>query len=108
MKKLNFLLPAFVLAMILTPLVNAAEPMPKPPPDTSSAELNHIKSLAGRWMTTTSEFGTPNQKVYVDFEVTAGGSAVLEKIFPGTPMEMLSVYYDDDHGKLAMTHYCIM
>lgn len=108
MKKPNFLLIAFVLTIGLSPLVHAGEPMPKPPVDTSSAELNRIKSLAGRWMTTTSEFGTPNQKVYVDFEVTAGGSAVVEKIFPGTPMEMLSVFYDDDHGKLAMTHYCIM
>jgi len=32
----------------------------------------------------------------------------LERIFPGTPQEMISVYYDDNHGKLAMTHYCIL
>lgn len=33
---------------------------------------------------------------------------MLERIFPGTPNEMVSVYYDDDQGKLAMTHYCMM
>lgn len=97
----------FIVMLSFTPLLRA-EDMPKPPPDTSSSELNQIKSLAGRWSSTTSMFGKPNETVYTEFEVTAGGSAVLEKIFPGTPQEMISVYYDDDNGKLAMTHYCIM
>ncbi len=77
------------------------------PADTSSPELQRIKALEGRWTSTTSMFGKPNEKVYTEYEVTAGGSAVLERIFPGTPNEMISVYYDDN-GKLAMTHYCIM
>ena len=101
------LLAAWVFMMALTFMVRA-EDMPKPPPDKSSAELNRIKALAGRWSSTTSMFGTPNERVYTEFEVTAGGSAVLERIFPGTPQEMISVYYDNDKGKLAMTHYCIM
>lgn len=74
----------------------------------SSAELDKIKSLAGKWESTTSMFGKKNQKVYTEYTVTAGGSAVLERIFPGTPHEMVSVYYDDDAGKLSMTHYCLM
>ena len=81
---------------------------PKPPPDNSSAELNRIKALAGRWTSTTSMFGKKDQRVYTEFKVTAGGSAVIERIFPGTPQEMVSMYYDDDDGKLAMTHYCMM
>lgn len=83
-----------------------AEEMPLPS-DTSSPELQRIKSLAGRWVTESSMFGK-KEKLYTEYEVTANGSAVLERIFPGTPNEMLSVYYDDDKGKLAMTHYCIM
>lgn len=78
------------------------------PPDNSSPELQQIKNLAGRWSTVTSMFGKKNQRMFTEYQVTAGGSAVLERIFPGTPYEMVSVYYDDDHGKLAMTHYCIM
>ena len=39
------------------------------------------------------------------FRVTAGGSAVEETIFPGSKMEMLSVYHMDK-GNLLMTHYC--
>src|SRR3989304_768334 len=38
---------------------------------------------------------------------TDGGSAILETLFPGTPHEMVSVYYDDG-GKLGMTHYCML
>lgn len=79
-----------------------------PPPDTSSAELNRIKALEGRWRSTTSMFGKENEEVFTEYKITAGGSAVLETIFPGTPQEMVSVYYDDDQGKLAMTHYCMM
>ena len=101
------LIAAWVFTMALTPLVRADDKS-QPPPDNSSAELNRIKGLAGRWTTKTSMFGKANERVYTEFRVTAGGSAVLEKIFPGTPQEMVSVYYDDDKGKLAMTHYCIM
>lgn len=81
---------------------------PLPPPDTSSPELNRIKALAGKWTSTTSMFGKKDEQVFTEYEVTAGGSAVVETIFPGTPNEMVSVYYDDEQGKLGMTHYCMM
>jgi hypothetical protein len=103
----KILFAAFIFSLALAPALRAETP-PQPPPDQSSAELNRIKALAGRWSTTTSMFGKPNEKAFTEFEVTAGGSAVLQKIFPGTPQEMVSVFYDDDQGKLAMTHYCIM
>ena len=108
MKQLfKVLLAVCVFIIALSPAVRAGD-HPQPMPDTSSAELNRIKGLAGRWTATTSMFGKPNQRVYTEYQVTSGGSTVLERIFPGTPQEMVSVYYDDDHGKLAMTHYCIM
>lgn len=78
------------------------------PADHSSPELERIKSLAGRWSTTTDMFGGKPQRLFTEYAVTAGGSAVVERIFVGTPQEMVSVYYDDSRGKLAMTHYCIM
>jgi hypothetical protein len=96
----------FLLALTVT--AQAADKAPQPPADNSSPELQKIKSLEGRWSSTTSMFGKPNEKVYTEYEVTSGGSAVLERIFPGTSNEMVSVYYDDDKGRLAMTHYCIM
>lgn len=103
------LLAAWLFMMAVAPLAHADDKQaPTPPPDNSSAELNRIKGLAGKWSSTTSMFGKQNEKVFTEYKVTAGGSAVLETIFPGTPQEMVSVYYDDDKGHLAMTHYCIM
>lgn len=107
-KTLKLVIAVWILTVALSSAVRADDQPHQPPPDNSSAELNRIKELAGRWSSTTSMFGKPNEKVYTEYEVTAGGSAVLERIFPGTPQEMVSVYYDDDKGKLAMTHYCIM
>ncbi len=113
------LLPAFLLVSFVTVAVAVADngtahhgspehKMPEVPPDLSSPELNRIKSLVGRWSSTTSMFGKKDEQVFTEFKISAGGSAVVETIFPGTPNEMVSVYYDDDQGKLAMTHYCMM
>jgi hypothetical protein len=41
------------------------------------------------------------------YQLTAGGSAVLETIFPGQDMEMVSLYYKDGN-QLLMTHYCCL
>ena len=114
MRKLNLtLLGALTFVSIFTvslALADHAEghKAPEPPPNISSPELNRIKALAGRWTSTTSMFGKKDEKVFTEYAITAAGSAVVETIFPGTPNEMVSVYYDDDQGKLAMTHYCMM
>src|ERR1041385_2448086 len=53
------------------------------------------------------DMGQGVQDVVVTYAVTAGGSAVVETLFPKTPHEMVSVYHDEG-GKLTMTHYCIL
>ena len=73
---------------------------------TGSKEFERIKSLAGTWEGTSS-MGEKGEKVSVKYEMTSGGSAVVETLFPGTPHEMVSVY-DDEGGKLSMTHYCML
>jgi hypothetical protein len=40
------------------------------------------------------------------YRVTAGGSAVVEELFPGTPHEMSTVYHRDGPD-LVLTHYCM-
>ena len=72
----------------------------------SSPEFLKIKSLAGRWVGTT-DMGSGDQEVAVKYRVTSNGSAVVETLFPETPHEMVSVYYDLN-GQLAMTHYCTL
>jgi len=69
------------------------------------AVLERMKGLAGHWRgNVTTEDGPPAEVVYT---VTAGGSAVEEKLFPGTPHEMVSMYHLDG-GDLVLTHYCAM
>lgn len=80
----------------------AAGPAPKAAAD--SADFARLKTLVGSWEGTASD---SKEKVTVEYSLTAGGSALVEKLFPGTTHEMLSVYYDRG-GKVAMTHYCML
>jgi len=89
-------------------IAGAEAPIPhKPMEYAGSAELQRIKLLAGKWEGTAVTQGQPAQTVRAEYQITSGGSAVSEKIFVGTPTEMVSIYYDRG-GKLAMTHYCAM
>lgn len=62
-----------------------------------------LTALEGTWIDVTD----PAKPARVVFDVTAGGSAVVETIFDGTDHEMVSVYTLDG-GRLVMTHYCVM
>ena len=73
-------------------------------PVTGSQELEKMKTLSGSWQGTTVMDGK-EVPVSVVYETSSNGSIVVETAFPGTPHEMISVYYDVD-GKLTMTHYC--
>ena len=75
-------------------------------PYKGSAEFEQLKSLAGKWSGTGVMHGK-EQPVTVVYETSAGGSVVIEKSFPGTPMEMITVYSEKD-GQLMMTHYCML
>jgi hypothetical protein len=75
-------------------------------PYTGSKELERMKRLVGAWEGT-SDMGKEGEKVRVEYRLTAGGSALVETLFPGSAEEMVSVYHDRD-GKLAMTHYCML
>ena len=70
---------------------------------TAADAFASLKKLQGEWRGPASMKGMPpSHSIY---RVTAGGSAVEETIFPGTKMEMLSVYHLDK-SNLVMTHYC--
>ncbi len=73
------------------------------PPYRGSAEFERMKSLVGKWSADSPSMGKMNTK----FRLIAGGSVVEERFAEGTPMEMLSTYYDVN-GKLVMTHYCML
>ncbi len=80
-----------------------------------SPEFERLKALAGRWE---SELPMPGgegsegkkgaiNKVATEYRVAANGSVIVERDFPDTPKEMISVYHDRG-GKLWMTHYCAL
>jgi hypothetical protein len=75
-------------------------------PYAGSKEFERVKQLAGTWEGT-SDVGKEGETVRVEYRLTAGGSAIVETLFPGTAEEMVSVYHDRK-GKLAMTHYCML
>jgi hypothetical protein len=68
--------------------------------------LRSLKKLVGTWHGNV-QIGGKGVPVTIVYEATAGGSAVLERLFPGTPHEMISVY-TAEAGSVAMTHYCAL
>lgn len=70
-----------------------------------SPEFERMKTLVGKW-TGKTDMGQGPVDMAVEYRLLAGGSVLEERIFPGTPHEMVTMYYEKD-GKLALTHYCV-
>ena len=108
-KLMKFSLLSFAFILIGSFYVGAQEKQEMPDymkPYTGSPEFEQIKSLEGTWTGSGMMHGKEEQ-ITVTYETTSGGSVVLEKSFPGTPKEMISVYSEKD-GQVVMTHYCML
>jgi hypothetical protein len=68
----------------------------------AAAGFDKLKTLAGEWQGTSSG----NTPVRVSYQLTSGGSALMETIRAGNEGEMLTVYHRDGDS-LLMTHYCM-
>jgi len=75
-------------------------------PYTGTPEFEKMKSLVGTWKGK-MKMGEEEMELIVVYSTSSAGSVIIEKAFPGTPKEMVSVYYDKD-GKLTMTHFCAL
>jgi hypothetical protein len=104
MRPLAVALATTTLALAVAPLALAADPAPARADPRAAFE--RLKALAGEWRGKAGHGEAANPAV-VRFETIAGGTAVMETLFPGTPHEMRSVYHLDG-GQLVMTHYCAM
>lgn len=69
--------------------------------DTAAAGLDKIKRLAGEWQGKDQD----GQPATVSYELTSGGTAVMERLTPGTNPTMVTIYHLDG-DKLMLTHYC--
>src|SRR5438445_5547482 len=78
----------------------------KPAKAATHAGFERLKKMAGTWVEADKD-GKPTDKVVSVVKVTAAGSTVQETLFPGTQMEMMSVYHMDK-SDLVMTHYCML
>ena len=77
-----------------------ATPAAAPAQSRSSAAFEKMKSLAGDWRARLED----GSIVDIGYEVTANGSALLERI--GAPGEAMVSIYHQDGDRLLMTHYC--
>lgn len=93
---------AFLMALSATPGQAAPKKSGRPiQNDHTAFEL--IKGLEGSWTGKKAD-GKPAD---VEYRVTAGGSAVLETLFPGTDHEMVTLY-SMQRNRLVLTHYCAL
>ena len=81
--------------------VRGAEPQTESP-------LGKLASLVGTWngSQTMGEKGKM-EAFTVTYKLTAGQSALVETLMPGTPQEMITMY-TRDKGDFVATHYCML
>ena len=82
------------------------KPGAKLPAPRTNAGLEKMKKLAGTWVAADKDGKATDQVVSV-IKVTAGGSVVHETLFPGQPLEMVSIYTAEGPD-LILTHYCML
>jgi hypothetical protein len=105
MKKITYIYVVFACLLLVGSFVAYAGEG-RGTPYSGSKEYERMRQLVGVWEGT-SNMGKEGQTVRVEYRLTAGGSAIVETLFPGTSEEMISVYHDEK-GKLSMTHYCML
>src|SRR5258708_32503098 len=74
-------------------------------PKPGSPEFERLKTLVGKWEGK-ADMGQGPIDMTLQYRLLAGGSVLEERVFSGTPNEMITMYYDQG-GKLALTHYCV-
>ena len=75
------------------------------PAKAGSQEFERLKSLVGSWAGKV-DMGQGPVDMTSTYRLVAGGSVLEERVFAGTPHEMVTMYCDKG-GKLAATHYCV-
>jgi hypothetical protein len=74
---------------------------------TASPEFERMKTLVGTW-TGKTDMGNGPVDMTIRYRLIAAGSVIEERCMEGTPNEMVTMYFDNKDGKLALTHYCMM
>ncbi len=67
----------------------------------AAAAFARLKTLVGEW-----EANTPDGKARLSYELTGGGTALVERENADSMPGMMTVYHLDG-GRLILTHYCM-
>jgi hypothetical protein len=102
-RKAGLLAVGFAVMVALAP----AEEKKEDSGATKNARFEQFKQLAGEWIGENQKDEKGPKQIHVKYRVTAGGSAVVETIFPGTENEMITVIHPDGEN-LILTHYCML
>jgi hypothetical protein len=89
------------LLLAVSGRLSAGDSAPSHP---SSAEFEQMKTLVGTWKGQ-ADMGQGPAEITIEYRLISGGSAIEERVFAGTPHEMVTMYHDKQ-GKLGLTHYC--
>src|SRR5437868_5054306 len=98
------LVASLVVGLLACVLVAHAQPDKKG--HTKNPGLERFAQLAGEWVGK-GMHGGKEHDIRVIYKVTAGGSAVVETIDPGSDHEMVTVIHPDGDA-LLLTHYCML
>lgn len=105
----RYLITILIIATALL-VSSCAASTKKATPDSShlakptSQKFQQLTRLEGKWKGTSDE-GKGPEPVEVDYELSSGGSVILETLFKNSPHEMIGTYHDDG-DKISYTHYC--
>ena len=75
-------------------------------PSTLPMPFELVKGLVGTWQGN-KQVLDGQEIITVEYTETANGTAVVERLYPGTSKEMVSIYSQDGHH-MVMTHYCLL
>jgi hypothetical protein len=89
---------ASAMMLVMTLFAFSARAAEASEPVTAAEAFARLKALAGKW---------EGPMAKVNYRVTAGGTVVMETLFPGSPHEMITMYTLEGKDLLA-THYCSM
>ena len=101
MKPITLTVPTLALAAALL-----GPPVAPEARGTGTATLDRLKSLTGEWVAAEDNEIVKKGDLVARYAVSAGGSAVVETVFPGSHHEMVTVYHLDG-SDLVLTHYCM-
>lgn len=94
---------ACVLVFGISMVAWADDDKPQGKAKAGSPGFDALKKLVGDWTAN----GPDGKPMETKFRLSAGGSVLVETLFPGRPEEMVTMYHMDGPD-LILTHYCML